>query len=90
MGVSTAIELIQRVGVTRPFLFASLGHLGVIQMRCGAARPGDWVRRLRFWREITRGARAGVCALLGTRAVPSKARSPDPATRPYGAWTWQK
>ena len=48
-------------------------------------RRGDWVRRMRFWREITRGARAWVCAFLGTRAFPSKARSPDPATLPYGA-----
>ena len=55
-----------------------------------AARPGDRVRRMRFWRLITRGLRALVCIALGTRALPSKARSPDPITMPYGTWTRQK
>ena len=57
--------------------------------RCGARR-GDWVRRMRFWSAITRGVGAQVCTDLGTRALPSKARSPDPATMPYFAWIWQK
>jgi hypothetical protein len=33
---------------------------------------------------------AWVCIVPGTRALPSKARSPDPITMPYGAWTRQK
>jgi len=47
-----------------------------VWLRWGSARQGDWVRRMRFWRAITRGARAVVCWFQGTHALPSKARSP--------------
>jgi len=65
-------------------------HWATDAARWGAARPGDWVRRMRFWNAITRGVRSVVGLFLGTHALRSKARSPNPATMPYGAWSKKK
>ena len=83
-----SFTLIFLVSITGPCqgMFSLL--IGTTQRHIGAARPGDWVRRMRFWKEITREVGAGVCLVPGTRAFPSKARSPDTATMPNCAWSW--
>jgi len=53
--------------------------------RCGAARHGDWIRRMRFWIGITRGAMSVERRIQGAHAFQPKARSPDPITMPYCA-----
>jgi len=48
------------------------------------ARRGDWVRRMRFWRQSTREVEASAHQRLSARAFAPKARSPDPITTPQG------
>ncbi len=47
------------------------------------ARQDDWVMRMRFWDEITRGVSVSVRGCFGARAFRPKARSPHPITLPY-------
>ncbi len=83
LGLTGALAQLHR-GAARGFIVT------LTQLRCGAERQGDWVKRMRFWDEITREVRAVVCELLGTHAFRPKARSPDPATLPYAGWLRQR
>ena len=59
---------------------------GAVAVVASPARRGDWVRRMRFWGQNTRGGGAFSTPIPFARAFAPKARSPDPATAPYLCW----
>jgi len=65
--------------VVRPWGDSPRRQTGTVHVR-----RGDWVRRMRFWEQSTRGVDASARPLLSARAYVPKARSPDPITTPQG------